>query len=274
MSQTPVRLPIDLDSIYREVLAEVHRAFVFMRFGHRGVSLWHFDETELPGSLQILVVPEPMPEHVLKDYNEQYVSWILGNGLRDLVEAFAHFLDQIYDAGLSLVPSVDQAKRMKQFERLSLAAKVKILKDEFQVEGMYARHFESFVSARNALAHGAGIVRQKNCTDGDELVITWLGLDPSLLASDGNRYEANKLPAGVQFVEPLRHERPVRERRWKVGERVRLTATDLAEITYMASHEAIDVCDALCEFAVRQGIRLKQVTIIRGGSDDPSPSKT
>ncbi|MEI9996790.1 MAG: hypothetical protein WDM91_19480 [Rhizomicrobium sp.] len=271
MSQTCVSPAIDLDRIYREVLAEVHRAFVFMRLGHRGVSLWHFDETELPGSLRILVVPEPMPEHVLKEYNEQYVSWILGNGLRDLVEAFAHFLDQIYDSGLTLAPSVDQAKRMKKFERVSLGAKVKILKDEFQVEGIYARHFESFVSARNALAHGSGVVRQKHCTDGDELVITWLGLDPSLLASDGNRYEANKLPAGAQFVEPLRHERPVRERRWRVGERIRLTAMDLAEITYMASHEAIDVCDALSEYALKQGIRLKQVTIIRGGSDDPQP---
>jgi hypothetical protein len=233
----------------------------------------YFEETELRGSLEILVVPEPMPEDVLKNYNEQYVSWILGNGLRDLVEAFAHFLDQIYAAGLTLAPSADQAKRMKKFEQVSLGAKVKTLKDEFQIEGMYACHFESFVFARNALAHGAGIVRQKHCTDGDALVITWLGLDPSLLASDGNRYEANKLPAGVQFVEPLRHERPVRERRWKVGERVRLTATDLAEITYMASHEAIDVCDALCEFALKQGIRLKQVTIIRGGSDDPTSSK-
>ena len=37
----------------------------------------------------------------------------------------------------------------------------------------------------------------------------------------------------------------------------------------MAAHEAVDVCDALCEFALKHGIRLKQVTVIRGGSDDP-----
>ncbi len=238
MSQTASQRAIDLDSIYKEVLAEVHRAFVFMRFGHRGVSLSQFDETLLPGNLQIVVVPEPMPESVLNDYNEQYIAWILGNGLRDLVEAFAS----------------------------SLRSKVKILRDEFQIEGIYARHFESFVMARNALAHGSGIVRRKHCNDGADLVITWLGIDPKFLASDGNRYEANKLPDGTHFIEPMQVERPVRERRWKVGERVRLTPTDLAEITYMASHEAVDVCDALCEFAQKRGIKLKQVTIIRGGS--------
>lgn len=227
-----------------------------------------FGETELRGSLQILVVPEPMPKTVLAEYNEQYISWILGNGLRDLVEAFALFLDQIYDAGLSLAPSLDRDKRLKNFEAKSLRAKVKILKNEFEIEGMYARHFESFVFARNSLAHGAGVVRQRHCNDGNELAITWLGIDPHLLASDGNRYEPNKLPKGVHFLEPLRHERPVRERRWKVDERVRLTPMDVAEITYMAAHEAVDVCDALCEFAQKQGIALKQVTIIRGGSDE------
>jgi len=259
--------PIDLDAIYNEVLAEVHRTFVFMRFGHRSPDVRDFEETELKGSLQILVVPEPIPEDVLKNYNDEFVSWILGNGLRDLVEAFALFLDKIHAAGLSLSPSPEDAKKAKDFERLSLTGKVKILRDEFQIEGMYARHFESFVRARNALAHQGGVVSQRHCNDGDELVITWLGIDPSLLATDGNRYEANKLSKGVEFVEPLQHKRPVRERRWTVGDRVTLTAVDIAEITYMASHEAIDVCDALCEFALKKGIRIKQVTIVRGGSE-------
>ena len=39
-----------------------------------------------------------LPE-VIKDYEQQYVSWIFGNGLRDLVEAFANFLNRIYEQG-------------------------------------------------------------------------------------------------------------------------------------------------------------------------------
>jgi len=227
-----------------------------------------FEETELKGNLQILVVPEPMAPEVLKEYQQQYVSWILGNGLRDLVEAFARFLDNIYEVGLTLSPSADQQKRLRFFEAQTLRPKVKILRDEFQIEGMYARHFESFVAARNSLAHGAGVVRRRDCTVGDELVITWDGLDSALVANDGNRYEPNELPEGLQFLPTSPIKRLPREKRWKIGERVQLGAKDLAEITFMASHEAVDVCDALCEYALKQGIRIKQVTIIRGGSDE------
>jgi hypothetical protein len=272
LTQTPARPPIDLDSIYGEVLAEIHRAFVFMRFGHRRPDVTYFEETELRGNLQILVVPEPMRPEVLKDYTQQYVSWILGNGLRDLVEAFAHFLDQIYEAGLNLAPSADQQKRLRFFETQTLRPKVKMLRDEFQIEGMYARHFESFVAARNSLAHGAGVVRPRDCNDGSELVITWNGVDSTLPATDGNRYEPNTpLPEGVEFLQTSPIKWVSREKRWNVGERIQLNAMDLAEITFMANYEAVDVCDALCEFALKQGIRLKQVTIIRGGSDNPLP---
>lgn len=217
---------IDLEGIYREVLDEIHRAYVFIRFGQRGAWYSSFDETELPGSLQLLVVPEPVSDEQFEAYNEEFKEWIIGTGLRDLVEAFAHFLDRIYEAGLCLVPSSDHTKRLKNFQGKSRRSKVGTLRDEFQIEGIYARHFESFVMARNAMAHGAGGVRTKYCNNGNELAITWRGIDPELLATDGNRYEANKLPEGVQFVQPLVQARPIRERRWKVGERIRLSAME------------------------------------------------
>lgn len=270
MTQSPVNQPIDLDSIYREVLAEVHRAFVFMRFGHRSPGVMSFDETELPGRFQIYVVPEPMSPEVIKDYEQQYVSWILGNGLRDLVEAFANFLNRIYEAGLKLVPTADYQKRLRLFESQTLRPKVQTLRDQFQIEGMYARHFESFVNARNSLAHGAGVVRNRDCNDGNELVISWRGVDPAIPATDGNYYDiAAALPDGVELLKTWPTKWLAREKRWKIGERIRLTPLDLSEITFMAAHEAVDVCDALCEFALKHGIRLKQVTVIRGGSDDP-----
>lgn len=266
MNQILNQPDFDLDIIYRELLTVVHRAYVFMRFGHRGISLSDFDETRLPGSLQIMVVPEPMPAEVLKEYTEQYKSWVLGNGVRDLVEAFAHFLDGIYEIGLALTSSPDPARKLRKCEAASLRSKVQLLKAEFQIEGVFAQHFDTFTAARNALAHGRGVVRKKHCNVDDALVITWQGLDDRFLATDGNRYEPNGRPEGIEFVEPLDQERPLREKCWKIGERVELSARDLAEITFMANYEAVDVTDAFCEFAMAQGVTLKPVTIIRGGS--------
>lgn len=240
-----------------------------MRFGHRPPHVSHFEETELPGRMQISVVPEPMQPEAIKEYEKQYVSWILGNGLRDLVEAFANFLDGIYEIGLKLAPSTGDERRLRHFKSQSLRPKVQMLKDQFAIEGSYARHFESFVDARNSLAHGSGVVRARDCNSEMELVITWRGVDAAIPATDGNYYEIDAtLPDGVELLKTWPTKWVSREKCWKIGERIQLTPMDLAEITFMAAHEAVDVCDALCEFALKRGIWLDQVAIIRGGSGE------
>lgn len=256
---------IDLNRVYREALTGIHRAYVFMRFGNRGLSIAGFEETAFPGNMQILVVPEPMSEAVLNDYIGQFKAWIVGNGLRELVETFSHFLDEIYRIGLDLTTPDDGAKRLKGFQEASLRSKVQRLRDEFQIEGVFARHFESFTAARNALTHGSGMVRQRDCADNGELAITWRGIENSFVADDGTRYRIGDEPKGTPLREPIELERPIRERRWRVGEKVELSARDLTEICFMANYEAVDVTDALREFAQKHGTILEAVEIIRGG---------
>jgi hypothetical protein len=87
MSSAPATLDLN-HLLYRTALAGIQRAYVFMRFGVQGVSVVDFDDTELPGRLQIGIVPEPMPKQrsrIIKDYVEQFRPWIVGNGLRELV---------------------------------------------------------------------------------------------------------------------------------------------------------------------------------------------
>lgn len=74
----------DLNVLYRAVLAGIHRAYVFMRFGTQGVSVNDFKDTRLPGRNELLIVPEPMEREMLEDYLAQFRSWVVGNGLREL----------------------------------------------------------------------------------------------------------------------------------------------------------------------------------------------
>lgn len=86
-----------------------------MRFGVRGFSVADFEETELPGRSQISVVPEPMPKTTLDDYVEQFHPWIIGNGLRELVETYAKFRDQVYAHGLEILLPTDLERLQRSF---------------------------------------------------------------------------------------------------------------------------------------------------------------
>ena len=74
-----------------------------MRFGAHGVSVGDFDDTCLPGRKQLSIVPEPMGQERLESYLSEFKAWIVGNGLRELVETYSQFLDEVYDHGLAIL---------------------------------------------------------------------------------------------------------------------------------------------------------------------------
>ena len=162
--------PIDLNLLYQTALAGIHRAYVFMRLGVRGLSIVDFEGTELPGRHQIEIVSEPMPEEMLETYLDQFRAWVVGNGLRELVETYCQFLDEVYGYGLEILAPVDHDERQHAFEQASLREKIRLLSAEMDIDGPFATHFETFSLARSALTHGTGTVRRGECTDGDELV--------------------------------------------------------------------------------------------------------
>lgn len=256
---------IDLDHLYRPALVGIHRAYIFMRFGAQGVHVSNFEDTELPGRNQLLIVPEPMPKEMLQDYLIRFRAWIVGNGLRELTEAYSKFLDEVYDRALGILSTPDQDRRLRTFAQASLREKVRRLRHEMNIDGGFSQHFESLTAARNALTHGTGTVRERDCTDGNELVITWRGLEVYFTGEDGVRYRIGDEPKEMKLREPLETVTVDRERRWPRGERVVLAASELAEICFMANHEAIDVLESLREFGVKHGVTMKPAVMIRGG---------
>jgi len=239
-----------------------------MRFGVRGVSVGDFEETELPGRLQISVVPEPMPEKMLNDYVAQFRAWIVGNGLRELVETYSQFLDQVYAHGLEVLSPTDLDRRQHTFEQVSLRDKIQRLRAEMGIDGGFSQHLESLTIARNALTHGTGRVRPRDCTDGGELVITWRGIECFFTDDDGVRHRIGDEPPEVRLRDPLESVTVDRQRRWKLGQRVELTAFDLTEICYMANHDSIDVLEGLRAFGASRSVNMVPAKMIRGGSDD------
>jgi hypothetical protein len=259
---------IDLNVLYRAALAGIHRAYVFMRFGTQGISVYDFEDTRLPGRNELLIVPEPMGREMLEDYLAQFQSWVVGNGLRELIETHCHFLDQVYGHALAVAKSPDQDRLLRTFEQASLREKLRRLRDEMGIDAGFSEHLESLTPARNALTHGSGVVRARDCSDGRTLVIRWRGLDVFFTGDDGVRYRIGDEPKDMELREPLEGVTVERERSWAQGARIELSAHDLAEITFMANHEAIEVLDSLRSFAERHGVTMKRAMIIRGGEPE------
>jgi hypothetical protein len=255
---------IDLNLLYQSALTGIQRAHVFMRFGAQGVSVCDFDGTRLPGRKDLSIVPEPMPQEVLDSYLAQFRAWVVGMGLRELVETYCQFLDEVYGHGLAILSPPDHERLQRTFEQASLREKVRRLRQEMGIDGGFSEHFETLTAARNALTHGTGTVRARDCTDGNELVITWRGLEVYFTGEDGVRYRVGGEPREMQLREPLETITVDRQRRWARGEKVELSAYDLAEITFMANHEAMDVLDSLREFGLRHGVITNAAIMIRG----------
>lgn len=157
---------------------------------------------------------------------------------------------------------------LKTFEQASLREKVRRLRDEMRIDGGFSEHLEGLTPARNALTHGSGIVRARDCSDGNSLVIRWRGLDVFFTGADGVRYRIGDEPKEIELREPLEAVTVERERSWARGARVELSAHDLAEITFMANHEAIEVLGSLRSFAERHGVTMTRATMIRGGEPE------
>jgi hypothetical protein len=257
---------VDLNLLYQSALKGIHRAYMFMCFGSLGIRDGDFLFAELRGKLKIQIVPEPMPPNKLSHYAEQFRAWVIGNGLRELVEIFSQFLDEVYVHALQTTTLSDQGNRQKTFENAALRTKIRRLRQEMNIEGTYAQHFESLVAVRNALTHGVGVVRLRDCTLADELAVSWRGVEAYFVAANGVRYRIGDHPFGVELREPLETVFLNREKRWKLGERVELTSGELTEICFMANHEAIDILQSLREFGLRHNVTMKAATIIRGGS--------
>jgi hypothetical protein len=258
-------IAIDLNLLYRTALAGIHRAYVFMRLGVQGLSIFDFEGTELPGRHHIEIVPEPMPPELLESYVDQFRAWVVGNGLRELIETYCRFLDEVYGHGLEVLAPADHDERQRAFEEASLREKTRLLWAEMDIEGPFATHIESFSAARTALTHGAGTVRRDDCTDGDELAVTWRAEEVFCYGTNGERYRVLDAPPDLELREPIDRVTVDRERRWTLGQKVQLPPRDLAEICLMANLEAIAVLDALREFGERHGVTMKAAEIVRGG---------
>ena len=132
------------------------------------------------------LVPAGVDETTLSSYKEEFELWIVGCGLREMMETFNVFLDEAHHVCRFLsehgqTATADTMKRIttkqKEFTFYPLNRKLEFMSDTYKVALKEPKYLTSINVARNCLTHRRGIVRAEDCSGGQELVVYWKGFD-------------------------------------------------------------------------------------------------
>ncbi len=245
---------INLDRLAEVANKTIRRASAFMALGLRSADDETIRSANLEANFAYRFLPDELTEEQSADVRKTFKSWILGNGLRELEQGFAIFLDRIYEALVIFqtkqIPPA--ASRIKRFHAdTNLAGKLDRIKDDFDVAASYRDYFETIATARNALSHNLGIIAARHCRDGKSFTLRWRGQDmvagPHTISGPFEPFMLEEATAiEVRVVE--------RTREFQIGESIEITSHDLSEICLNFQLQTNELIQRLIAFGAEHGV--------------------
>lgn len=256
------KINIDFKKIKEVGDLGVRRTAVFMGLGLNAAYDKNFNKYELTKIANFQFLPPNANEETLAHYKKNFAFWIITSGLRDLIENFSIFLEEIYNACLLFsskgkVYPVQHAQSIKDFHHKGLKDKIDILKSEFQIEIDMTESLLSINQCRNCLSHRNGIVSTKDYTTDNSLEISWLGLSTFIEEPSGKKTDISQgiketlyLPKGGNVnIMPTK-----KTKTFQKGQHIILSPHDLAEICFFIQ-QTID------KFVISSSLYAKKLNI-------------
>jgi len=256
---------IDFEIILEIAMLGIRRAAVFLGFGLNAALDPNFRDYRLAPHTGFSFVPENASDVDVDEYKREFATWITANGLREIIESFAIFLDAIYTTCLkismakNILTTEEAEEKNRAFKQLFIQKKLKRLAAEYSIRCEVESLLQELSIVRNCLTHRRGIVSHADCNDNAELRLSWKGLDIAVLQPDGK-----SLP--IPF--PVREEVIVeqggtitatfveRTVAFPEGSVIYLNPKDLAEIAFSICNEAKQVVTVTIDFARSMGIEI------------------
>ncbi len=261
------QLIIDFDKLKDIAFRGIRRTSVFMGLGVNAARDDRFKEYHLPDLMMLRVMPDSVNDQTLAGFKTAFHQWIISNGLRELVETFATFLDQIHKVCLLITGSKDKASDEernaygREFEKKGIEAKLDSLRGEFSIFTSREKYFSSINKARNCITHRQGKVGSKDLKDQNAFRLVWLGMELYAETTSGRRHslmppfpkDSIILESGdrvmVSFVE--------RVKEYKLGETVTFSPNDIGEICLLFHLATDDITKSALEYAKNMGIEIR-----------------
>jgi hypothetical protein len=201
-------------------------------------------------SLPIDFFPPDLPDDRIDTFKQEFSVWIAGAGLREMLEHFALYLDNLHNYCL-LIQQVkgklgqrDPEKEQRSFNRNgSISEKLRLLSDRFSASPQESKSISQLYTARNCLTHDLGIVMAKHCDLNGVFTLTWTAFDALAIGEEsGNE---SLLADLITSAEPTKEETRIelrtvkRSRELRPGDKLRFSQQDLWELCYFFNAIAI-----------------------------------
>jgi hypothetical protein len=259
----PRRVRIDFNRLRQLAHVGLQRAYIFMGFGLNAASNPGIIDFGLAETDHAQLVPPITDPSKLQEAKTAFGQWIVSCGVREAIETFAIFLDEVHRVCLFVahhkgkLPDVDVKRIRRTFRRAGLPDKLKLLTDSFGVVAEWPDFVVSVHRARNCLVHRNGVVGEKDSEDGRPLDISWRAIEVFLDRPDG------EVVVRMPIAEPVHVERgeligvrwSTRAASFALGERVVLQPSQLAEICTYLYMETNFICNRAGEYLEQLGVR-------------------
>jgi hypothetical protein len=242
----------------------VRRAAVFLGLGLNAAYDKEFTDYRLSKITQIDIVPPDADDNTIAAFKKEFSFWIIGNGLRELVETFSIFLDRLHEACLVFKTSKGSytQKQLREectkFHYFGLSEKLATIKQEFALAPDNPDHLISINKARNCLTHRRGKVGVQDVGADNKLHLNWKGMDVFVKTPGGE--EIPLIPGGLNKPIHLQDGGDVmlrivqRSQTFSLGEGIILTPVDLSEMCQVFAEETNHLCKGGMDYAQRLGI--------------------
>ncbi len=270
------KFEINLDNLMNVAHTGVRRAALFMGLGLNAAHRNDFNDYQLhklpilPGQtgLPIDFFPPDLPIERVKEIKEAFAIWIIACGMRELLEHYAIFLDQIHHFCLVLfqknnkLGSLNPQKAQTEFNAsFGIPKKLDTLRTRFSLIPEDVGSIKSLYEARNALTHDLSTVLPKRCGADGVFRITWKTMDFFAKGDDTGikRSIPELMTRATEEPTSLFAEVVLRERVLPVGSNITLSQQDLWEICFFFSSYAIpSTMQAFLRFLEAEGVKVKQ----------------
>jgi hypothetical protein len=258
------QININLPAIKNIAVKGVRRTAVFMGLGINTANNPDFKQYKLADITGLEFIEPISDEKTLTHFKTEFGRWVVGNGLRELIETFCVFLDEIHMVCLLIasnpnkIPLDDIRKRNSKYRHLTFKNKLERLDSDFGTSKVQSPDFLlSINQARNCLTHRRGMVGIEDCLENQQLDVKWIGIDVFAETPSGERTalfpmpkEGVLLPKGGKVI-GINQERV---KTFPINSIVEFTPRDLSEICLFILNQTNEVVRAVQEYAKNNGI--------------------
>lgn len=261
-----MHIDIDLNGIGGRIANDLKRRILYVAAGLYNIDHVDPETLELPINIKIQINQDhPISKEEAVD---GYREWILSNGFRDVIECISGALEPAHNV-LSLWELTSFAshhaafpvsewqrvvtKGEKDFHQYGFPTKIEHITDHHGVklDPQKVAYVLSINKARNCLVHRGGIVGQKDVRSGGVLKVSWLTISLTLQTESGE--VPVKVGQTIKEGGTLTLKISDAEKVFSLGEQVKFTAEEFAEICWTLVAFGMHVGDKISELGASKG---------------------